>query len=83
MKLSSEEITNIIDTVKQGVVDSWMGEFVVYGGTPEAPTKQINPLAYQLYLSTLSAVISKLETITEIIPAKPDSFLSIDDYKDN
>lgn len=83
MKLSSEEITNIIDTVKQGVVDSWMGEFVVYGGTPEAPTKQINPLAYQLYLSTLSAVINRLEQIEEVVPPAPKSSLDISDFQDN
>lgn len=83
MQLTSEKVTDIIETVKRGVTDSWMGEFVIYGGTPEQPQKQINPLAFQLYLTTLAAFINKMEQIDSVIPPAPPSPFDISDISEN
>lgn len=77
-QINPEQLSEIIDAVKEAVTLSWMGDFVVYGGTAEAPSKQINPLAYQLYLTTLAAVINKMEQI-EVLPSAPPSQFDISD----
>ena len=77
MQITAERITEIIDTVKEGVDNSWVGEIATYGGTPEKPTKVVNQVAMQLYLTVLTSLIGRLEEV-EIVPTSPISPLDID-----
>lgn len=77
MKLTSSELTNIIDTVKESVDNSWLGEVATYGGTPEKPTKQVNQVAFTVYLAILTAIIGKLEGVNGIEPSTPPSMFDI------
>jgi hypothetical protein len=72
MKLNAEQIAEIIDTVKDGVGQSWVGQIYDYSGTPEAPKKMVNQVAFQVYLTTLNALISKMESV-QIEPTPPPS----------
>lgn len=80
MQITSERITEIIDTVKEGVDNSWVGEVATYGGTPEKPTKVVNQVAMQIYLTVLSQFIGRLGEV-EIIPTPPISSLDIDNLQ--
>lgn len=72
MKLNSDQIAEIIDEVKDGVGKSWVGQIYDYSGTPDAPKKMVNQVAFQIYLTTLAALISRMEAV-EIAPTPPPS----------
>lgn len=77
MKLTASELTTIIDTVKEAVDSSWLGEVATYGGTPEKPTKQVNQVAFTVYLAMLTAIVGKLEGVDGIEPSPPPSMFDI------
>jgi hypothetical protein len=74
MKLTSQQLTEIIDTVKESVDNSWLGEVATYGGTPDKPTKQVNQVAFTVYLALLTAIVNKIEGIDGIEPSTPNMF---------
>lgn len=78
MKLTSEQLTEIIDTVKTAVDNSWVGEVATYGGTPEKPTKQVNQVAFTLYSTVLMQVLNKMGQV-ELEPPAPVSQFDIND----
>lgn len=79
MQLDAKKITEIIETVREGVEGSWVGNIAEYGGTPDRPQKQVNQVAYALYVAVLGKIIDKMEQI-EIVPSAPTSSLDISNF---
>lgn len=77
MQLDSQKITEIIETVREGVEGSWVGKIAEYGGTPDRPQKQVNQVAYALYITLLGKVFDKIDVI-EVIPPATSSDLLLD-----
>ena len=73
-EMTEEEIAKIINTVEQGVSLSWVGEVFSYGGTPEKPQKQVNQVAYQVFLTVLTSLLNKVEAV-DIVHRPPPSVL--------
>lgn len=81
MKITSEQLTDIIDTVKIAVDKSWVGEVATYGGTPDKLTKTVNQVAFTLYTSVLIQVLNKMGQV-ELEPPAPASIVDLHDpYK--
>lgn len=76
MKLDEFEITRIINTVEKGVSSSWVGDVFTFGGSPDKPQKQVNQVAYQVYLTVLTSILNKMEPV-EIIHAASPSHLEL------
>ncbi len=71
MILGESQLTRIIDTVKASVDNSWVGPLATYGGSPENPQKQVNPIALQVYLSVLVGIIKNMENIEDVAAYVP------------
>lgn len=82
MRFTSEEITDLIQTIKKGIDLSNVGPLYVYGNNNAEgnPTKIFSPIAFETFKIILSESIKKMDKVEyipneEVIEPTPSSLI--------
>lgn len=69
-KVTVQEITKLIESVQKAVDATGFGPVYEYGGTAQDPKKIVSPLGFQVFNTTLAALLNKIETVE--VEAEPE-----------
>lgn len=72
-KVTTQEISQLIESVQKAVDATGFGPVYQYGGTPDAPQKIISPAGFQVFVATLNVFLNKMDTIEVIREDEPSA----------